>query len=135
MIKQVIVMRRDLKLRRGKEIAQGAHAAMAFLTNRLYNASPNGPDFMPPSTTYKIHFTEDELSWVKGEFTKICVQVNSEQELQDIYDIAKIANLTVNMITDSGHTEFNGVPTKTCLAIGPNKAEDIDRITGHLRLY
>lgn len=29
-IKQVIVVRKDLKLRRGKEIAQGAHAAMAW---------------------------------------------------------------------------------------------------------
>ncbi|MGZ3423232.1 MAG: peptidyl-tRNA hydrolase, partial [Polyangiales bacterium] len=35
MVKQVIVVRRDLKMRRGKEIAQGSHASMAFLTERL----------------------------------------------------------------------------------------------------
>ena len=29
--KQVIVIRRDLRMRRGKEIAQGAHASMAWL--------------------------------------------------------------------------------------------------------
>ena len=33
--KQVIVIRKDLKMRRGKEIAQGCHAAMAFITRRI----------------------------------------------------------------------------------------------------
>jgi len=33
--KQVIVIRKDLKMRRGKEIAQGAHASIAFLTARF----------------------------------------------------------------------------------------------------
>lgn len=41
----------------------------------------------------------------------------------------------VFFITDVGRTEFNGVPTITALAIGPNKSEDIDKITGHLKLY
>jgi PTH2 family peptidyl-tRNA hydrolase len=40
-IKQVIVIRKDLKMRRGKEIAQGAHAAMAWLTNRLRQSVPD----------------------------------------------------------------------------------------------
>ena len=33
--KQVIVIRRDLRMRRGKEIAQGAHASMAWLRQRV----------------------------------------------------------------------------------------------------
>ena len=33
MIKQVIVMRRDLNMRKGKMVAQGAHASMAVLLN------------------------------------------------------------------------------------------------------
>ena len=32
-MKQVIIIRKDLKMRRGKEIAQGSHASMAFLLN------------------------------------------------------------------------------------------------------
>jgi PTH2 family peptidyl-tRNA hydrolase len=39
------------------------------------------------------------------------------------------------VINDSGKTEFGGVPTKTCLALGPDLAERIDALTGHLELY
>ena len=46
-----------------------------------------------------------------------------------------IAGLTVSLITDAGATEFGGVPTNTCLAIGPHQAEKIDKITSHLKLY
>jgi peptidyl-tRNA hydrolase, PTH2 family len=66
--------------------------------------------------------------------TKICVRVDSESELLEIARKAEDAGLTVHVITDAGHTEFGGVPTKTCLAIGPDEDEKIDAITGHLKL-
>ncbi len=37
-IKQVICVRHDLKMRRGKQIAQGSHAAMSFICRRLQEA-------------------------------------------------------------------------------------------------
>jgi PTH2 family peptidyl-tRNA hydrolase len=65
----------------------------------------------------------------------VCLQVDTEEQLMKVYDDAKEAGLTVHLITDSGVTEFSGEPTNTCLAIGPNKSEDIDKITGKLQLY
>lgn len=124
MIKQVIVIRRDLKMRRGKEIAQGSHASMIWLVNRLHNV-----DFK------KAKFSDEEIEWMTGKFTKVCLQVDSEQELLDLLNKAKEARLTACLVTDSGATEFNGVPTNTCIAIGPNRADEIDKITGHLKLY
>lgn len=120
-IKQVIVMRRDLKMRRGKEIAQGSHASMAFLTRRLQ-------EHITPV------WTKAELDWLEGSFAKVCVRANSEEELLDIYEKAKEAGLEVHLITDSGRTEFHGVPTNTCLAIGPDHSSKIDPITGELTL-
>ncbi|MCC9605755.1 aminoacyl-tRNA hydrolase [Blastopirellula sp. JC732] len=122
-VKQVIVMRHDLGMRRGKQIAQGAHAAMAFLCYRLFEGPVSIRDFGPA-----------QQSWLSGHFAKVCCRVNSEQELLDIYAAAKAAGLEVHLITDSGRTEFHGQPTHTCLAIGPDSAEKIDPITGHLQL-
>ena len=123
-IKQVIVMRHDLKMRRGKQIAQGAHASMSFLCRRLQNQ---------PFISL-TDFSDSERAWLAGSFAKICCRVNSEEELMSIHDQALSAGLQVHLITDSGKTEFHGQPTRTCLAIGPDDAAKIDAVTGHLEL-
>lgn len=123
-IKQVIVMRHDLKMRRGKQIAQGAHASMAFLTRRLQSRTTIGMD----------DFSPNEQTWILGSFAKVCVRCNSEEELVAIYDKAIESLLEVHLITDNGRTEFHGQPTRTCLAIGPDDAAKIDQVTGHLEL-
>lgn len=135
-IKQVIVIRKDLNMRRGKEIAQGSHASMAWLSNRLKKeATLRVTEETKTCALNIIDLSEAERKWLDGEFTKVCVYVNSEQELMDIYDKAKANSLEVNLITDAGKTEFKGVPTKTCLAIGPDYALKINVVTGKLELY
>jgi peptidyl-tRNA hydrolase, PTH2 family len=123
-IKQVIVMRHDLKMRRGKQIAQGAHASMAFLTRRLQSRTSIRMD----------DFSPNEQTWILGSFTKVCVRCNSEDELMTIHDNAIEFGLEVHLITDSGRSEFHGQPTRTCLAIGPDDASWLDLVTGHLDL-
>jgi PTH2 family peptidyl-tRNA hydrolase len=71
--------------------------------------------------------------WFEGLHTKICVSVNSEQELLDIYNQATEAKLPCSLIKDAGLTEFKE-PTYTAVAIGPSYPENIDKITGKLPL-
>lgn len=136
--KQVIVMRADLGMRKGKMIAQGAHASIAWLTNKLRS---NITDFhnANPGESGLINITHASLSdaeraWIEGAFVKVCVRVDSEQELMDIAQQASTAGLTTHLIQDAGRTEFAGVPTYTCVGIGPNWDNEIDAITGELRL-
>jgi PTH2 family peptidyl-tRNA hydrolase len=123
-LKQVIVMRRDLKMRQGKAIAQGAHAAMLFLLERLSHAGSVGAPV----------FSDLEREWMRGAMTKVCVRVDSEEALQDVIRRARQEGLVVHAVMDSGRTEFKGVPTLTCCAIGPAPAQRIDAITGSLGL-
>lgn len=122
--KQVIVMRTDLNMRKGKMVAQGAHASLA--TFMWAWEGMNG------SITGDLVEARDQ--WIEGTFTKVCVRVDSETELMRIFGEASAAKLPVKLITDAGHTEFHGVPTRTCLAIGPAWSDDIDKITGGLTL-
>lgn len=130
MVKQVIVIRKDLKMRRGKEIAQGAHASMMFMSLALrtlldpYNEVP--ADRL---------ISKAQREWLEGLFTKVCVRVADEDALLEIEKKALKAGLECHVVTDAGLTEFKGVPTKTCLAIGPDEAEKIDQVTGGLSLY
>ena len=120
-VKQVIVMRNDLNMRKGKMIAQGAHASISFMTRRIQASG-------------KIKLSPPEQDWVDGSFAKVCVRADSEAELLDIFNKAKLAGLEAHLITDSGKTEFHGEPTNTCIAIGPDYSSKIDKITGHLQL-
>jgi len=123
--KQVIVMRKDLGMRKGKMIAQGAHAAMAVL---LEHARASATELV-------IELDPPAHQWlVSGKFTKVCVSVDSEAALDDIVARAKAAHVPCVLITDAGKTEFHGVATKTCCAVGPAWAEDVDAITGALPL-
>lgn len=121
--KQVIVIRKDLKMRRGKECAQSCHASISFINKRLTGKKS------------ELKLSDAEYDWMTTGQTKVCLVVDSEEELLNILKDAKNAGLEVNLIIDSGRTEFNGVPTKTCLAIGPDYVDKIDKVTGHLKLY
>lgn len=125
-VKQIIIMRKDLKMRRGKEIAQAAHASMGILFQMMEKTAP---------TVYEIDMPEDMLAWKEGPFTKICVSVQSEEELVEIINKAKELGYPAILITDNGTTEFNGVPTITCGAIGPVSNDKLKGLTDHLPLY
>lgn len=145
-VKQVIVVRKDLRMPTGKIAAQVAHASMAFMTRDL-RAQRQEPDpysdevwftnhILTPNRTVRSIVVDEELSyWLDGSFTKAVVMVNSEAELLEIYEKAKVAKLRHTLITDEGRTVFNGVATNTCVAVGPNYIDAVDAITRHLPLY
>lgn len=112
--KQILIWRKDLKVRKGKFAAQIAHASLKATLENL-----NHPNVK---------------QWLDELFTKIVVSVESEEELFEIFNKAKEAGLITALITDSGLTEFHGVPTNTCIAVGPATQEELEPITGHLSL-
>lgn len=124
--KQVIIIRKDLNMRKGKMISQGSHVSMKVFLD-LCQKSNN---------TYTFNFEPDSDwdRWLNGLFTKIVVSCDSEKELEELYQQAKDKGLPCSMIVDAGLTEFHGEPTKTCIAIGPADPKDIDEITRHLKL-
>ena len=111
-MKQVIILRKDLNMRKGKMVAQGSHACLYSYLNT--------PE-------------ETRNAWMGQRQTKICVGVDTEQELFDIYEKAKAAGLPCALIKDAGLTEFKE-PTFTAVGIGPEEDSKIDEITGKLKL-
>ncbi len=115
-IKQVIVMRTDLNMRKGKMVSQGAHSAIiAVFLGGCRNDS-------------------DVEKWFEEGMTKICVGIDTEDGLLSIHKQAEAAGLITGLVKDKGTTEFGGIPTFTCVAVGPGKSGDIDKITGGLKL-
>lgn len=128
-------MRKDLGMRKGKMCSQAAHSSIGALLSLFTKEEVVEPS-RDPYYRFTLEFGKDSIldDWLNGLFTKICVGVNSEEELLDVYKKAQDLDIPVKLITDSGLTEFHGVPTNTCLCIGPYTAEVIDQITGNLPL-
>lgn len=106
MTKQVIIIRKDLPWTKGKMCAQAAHASMkVFFDRGIFNCNKQ---------CFEIQITE---SWIKGDFTKIVVGVNSLEELKELHYTALTKQIPTAMIVDNGKTIFKGVPTETAIAI------------------
>jgi len=130
-IKMVIVMRKDLNMRKGKMIAMGCHASMKVLLDQMRFDYTN-QDYV--TRILSINPLSPLNLWLSGLFTKIVVYVNSEAELFKVYTIAVAKGMHCSLIEDAGKTEFNGIPTYTCCAIGPDFEDKINEITGELPL-
>ncbi len=111
-LKQVILVRKDLKLPKGKMAAQVAHAAL------------------DAALKAEKSIMQD---WMHSGAGKIVLSVDNEKELIRFFQLAKDSNLPSSLITDAGHTVVEP-GTKTCVGIGPAKAEKIDALTGNLKL-
>ena len=110
--KQVLVVRNDLKMTKGKLAAQASHASVDALL--------------------KSH-KDDVEKWRKQGMKKVVLKVADQKELMLVKSEAEEEGLVTALITDAGHTQL--MPgTITCLGIGPHKAEKIDKVTGHLKL-
>ena len=142
--KQVIIMRKDLKMRKGKMCSQAAHASMKVLLDmmtvdnrRLEEIDPQGLSGFGPlytTRTFMTGYKSPLNDWLNGLFTKITVGVDSLDDLMHYYNLAKERDIPCALIEDAGLTEFNGRKTITCCAIGPHWNEQINDITGELKL-
>jgi PTH2 family peptidyl-tRNA hydrolase len=110
--KQVIVIRSDLKMPKGKTAAQAAHASVESA-------------WRAEKEVFK--------KWRAAGMKKIAVKVDSEKELHILKAKADQAGISSAIITDAGKT-FVAPGTVTCLGIGPGNEEDIDDLTGNLKL-
>jgi PTH2 family peptidyl-tRNA hydrolase len=113
--KQVIVVRIDIKMSKGKIAAQAGHAAVSASEY----ARKKRPEWWSP--------------WIREGQCKIAVKVKSEQELLELERKARNAGLPAATIVDRGLTELPP-ETVTCLGIGPAPSDKVDIITGKLSL-
>lgn len=110
--KQAIIVRKDIKLGVGKIACQVAHAAIG---------------------AFKLANKRIIKEWEKEGGKKIVLKVKDVKELKEIYKKAKKLKLPCYLVKDAGLTQIKP-GTITALAIGPAKEEDVDKVTGKLKL-
>ena len=113
--KQVIVVREDLTISKGKLAAQVAHASLSAYEECLKRRK------------------EWVEKWKRSGQAKIVCSVKSLKEIKEIAEKAEKLEIPFYVVTDMGLTE---VPpgTVTCIGLGPAPSEIMDKVTGSLRL-
>lgn len=149
--KQMIVMRRDLKMRKGKIAAQAGHACVEAVLMALVREGRLGQVRVTDDGGW-VYLDESAgvaggaalgapdgptalSDWFDAGVAKVCVYVDSEEELLDIHRRAREMGFVSALIRDAGITEFHGEATYTCLALEPLYADQVDPLTGGLPLY
>lgn len=105
------------KIRTGKYVAQGGHAVQLS----VLDAQKKYPEYYE--------------KYLDGRITKVCVYVETEKELLELWDNIKDKNVPKALIKDSGLTEFGGEKTYTAIGIGPVPSDIAKELTGHLPLF
>ncbi len=114
MYKQVIILRTDLGMGKGKLVAQGSHASIeAFLKTTKKNP-------------------ELANAWHSEGMKKIVLKVNSEKDLLELFEEAKL-NFSAALIIDAGHTQIPS-GSKTAVGIGPALEQDLDQLISKYKL-
>ena len=114
-IKQMIILRKDLDMGTGKLVAQGSHASlMSFL-----NTEKKYPDITK--------------RWLEEGETKIVLKVNKQEEFEELKNKLKRSGMPFQVVKDAGQTQ---VPpgSETAIGIGPYYTDEINKITGKLKL-
>jgi PTH2 family peptidyl-tRNA hydrolase len=122
-IKQVIVVRKDLNLRKTELAEQVATASMGFLLEN--NESDRNDEI-------NVKLSNEEVIWLNGSFEKQIVGVDSEQDLKDLMFKAELEGIGVYPVTKkiSGKAQDEII---TCAALGPDDSSIIRHVTGHLK--
>jgi len=124
--KQWVILRKDLNMRKGKMVSQGGHGVLKVILEQMVRGPEKGK--------FTLWASGALLAWLDGIFTKICLSASSEEELLEVYDKARVAGIMCTLITDAGRTEFGGVPTNTCVVLGPAYPEQVESFVSHLPL-
>ena len=138
--KQMIVMRRDLKMRKGKIAAQAGHACVEAVLMALAREGRLNDVCVTPDESW-VCLADDGAQpspltdWFGAGVAKVCVYVDSEEALLELAAKGREEGFLCALVRDAGHTEFHGEPTYTCLAFEPLYPEQIDPLTGELPLY
>lgn len=114
-LKMVFVVNHELKMGKGKIAAQVAHAAV----KATLSCGERDPALLD--------------AWFKTGQKKICVKGESAQHLESLSLEGNNRGIMANKIHDAGHTQIPA-GSFTVLALGPCSDEEVESITGDLKL-
>lgn len=125
-LKQIILLRRDMRLRRSEAAALASKASMAFIVE--CDESDN-------SGSVKVNLSGIEAEWILGSSTRIILGVTSEDAMRKLLLKAELQGVSTYEITGSSSGKSDEGIQLIAAALGPDDSDKLDLITGNLKLF
>ena len=113
-LKQVIIVRTDLNMGRGKIAAQCSHAAI----QAMFKTEEKFPEYVD--------------AWLEQGMPKVVLKINSFKEMVTLFQKMK-KTLPCAVISDAGKTQIKA-GTKTCFGCGPVLASEVNPFIKEMKL-
>ncbi len=113
MYKCILLIRNDIKMSKGKVIAQCGHA----IVNMMNDINK-----------------KTKKEWMNQGEKIVSVKAPTIDDIYQIQDICKKNKIYSYIVRDAGKTQVNP-DTETVCIIGPEKEDILNQFTNHLKLY
>lgn len=123
-VKQVIVFRKDVKIRKGKLASLASQASAKFIIEN--NEADRNDELF-------VKLSQEEVQWIKESFPKAVLGIDSATELTDLAFRAELLGINVYSVFDEKLTKADRSAYPICVALGPDDEELINQITSHLK--
>jgi len=123
-VKQTIVIRKDLNIKKGRLASLAISAAMKFIIDN--NDAERGDEL-------HVQLSSEEADWIRNLSSKEVLGIDSQDALSDLVFRAELAGVNVYSIFDDRRMENDQNPELLCAAFGPDNDDIINQIIGNLK--
>jgi PTH2 family peptidyl-tRNA hydrolase len=125
--KLVLLVRTDLGMNKGKQMAQCAHASLMAYQKIIRSANKNPAN---PQTKVQRQWLR---RWSNGHCAKIALKLNTEAEGRAVEKAAQEIGVPTVHVIDAGRTQIEA-GSLTVIAVGPAPVHIIDSLTAKFKL-
>ena len=125
-LKQVILLRRDMKLRRAEAAALASKASMSFILES---------DMSERSSNVQVDISGIEAEWMLGSAKRIVLGVSSEDTMKKLLLKAEVQGVSTYEIIGSSSGKADEGSQIIAASLGPDEDDKLDIITGNLKLF
>ena len=123
-VKQTIIVRKDLKMQKGRMASVVSQASMKFLIEN--NEAERGDEI-------RVRLSQQEAEWINSSFSRSVLSVDSQEALKDIAFKCEMSGIDVYYVFDDKELNEGEIRELLSISLGPDEEDLIEQVVGSLK--
>ena len=125
-VKQVIILKKNVGMRRAKAASYIARASLQFLVEN---------DVSDRKDVVQTSLSPEESLWLRNGQKRDIYVIDSYDTMSDIVFKAKVLNIDAYAVFDNKDHDDLDESTPVCIALGPASSEELEKFTSKLKRF